>query len=114
MTFIIGFKSSLHWPPAVQDLGLNSQHCAEERRGLWSRTQLTKLDEKDLQLLPASGTQLGTTIMQNEKVLDCNAALICDWLPNTCLQIIARYCLHEIILTYNILIFLGSADGIFT
>lgn len=52
--------------------------------------------------------------MQNEKMLACNNALVCDWLLNTCLQIIARFCLHKIILTYNILIFLGSADGIFT
>lgn len=52
--------------------------------------------------------------MQNEKMLDCNTALIYDWLLNTCLQIIARYCLHKIILTSNILIFLESADGIFT
>lgn len=113
MTFIIVFKSLLHRSPAVQDLGLNSQHCAEEQCGLRFRTQVTNLDEKDSHLLTAARTKLGTTIM-HKKVLNCNAALICDWLLNTCLQIIARHCLHKILLTYNILIFLGSADGMFT
>ena len=47
-------EAAFHWSPAVQDLGLNSQHCAEEQCGLRFRTQVTNLDEKDSHLLTAS------------------------------------------------------------